>query len=66
MSNITTIDKDIELFAGSNKLSENVFQSYQEYENFREEFYNSLKEDFEKLAQARRISEEEAMRRWYR
>ncbi len=66
MTEIKSADTDIELFAGSNELLQAVFPSFQDYEDFREEFYNSLKPEFERLAEARRISEEEAMRRWYR
>ena len=65
MTNMKSADNDLELFSGSNRMQEEVFSSYSDYENFREDFFNSLKDDFEKLAQARRISEEEAMRRWY-
>jgi hypothetical protein len=56
----------MELFEGSSKLLTPVFETFQEHEKFRQEFYASLRETFEKLAEARRISEEEAMRRWYR
>lgn len=59
-------EPEIELFEGSNTLLQPVFGSFQEYERFRHDFYESLREDFEQLAEARRISEEEAMRRWYR
>ncbi len=66
MPNIKISDTDFELFAGSNELLEPVFSSFEDYEEFRTGFYSSLREDFEKLAEARRTSEEEAMRRWYR
>lgn len=66
MPHVNTDDSDIEIFEGSNALLRPVFGSFQEYERFRQDFYESLREDFEELAEARRISEEEAMRRWYR
>jgi len=66
MPDIKFIESEIELFEGSDSLLQPVFGSYQQYEQFRQDFYESLREDFEQLAEARRISEEEAMRRWYR
>lgn len=66
MSDVKSTESEIELFEGSNALLQPVFDSYQQHEQFRQDFYESLREDFEQLAEARRISEEEAMRRWYR
>ncbi len=66
MPDVISTESEIELFPGSNELSESVFSSFQDYERFRTDFYESVREDLEKLAEARRISEEEAMRRWYR
>jgi len=54
---------DIEIFVGSGELFQSVFSSFKDYEDFREEFYSSLKPAFEKLAEARCISEEKAMHR---
>jgi hypothetical protein len=58
--------QEFELFPGSNDISEAVFETFQEYERFREGFYASVRPELEKLAESRRKSEEEAMRRWYR
>lgn len=66
MPTLNITESEIELFPGSNELVEPVFNSFQEYERFREGFYESMRPDLERLAEARRISEEEAMRRWYR
>jgi hypothetical protein len=66
MSALRSTESEIELFEGSSKLLKPVFETFQEHEKFRQEFYESLREDFDKLAAARRVSEEEAMRRWYR
>lgn len=63
---MSTVDQEIELFTGSNQLFESVFESFEDYEKFREDFYESVRPELERLAEARRISEEEAMRRWYR
>ncbi len=66
MPDLKSTESEIELFPGSNDLLESVFEKFQDYERFREVFYESVREDLEELAKARRISEEEAMRRWYR
>lgn len=66
MPDVKSTESEIELFEGSSTLLQPVFGSYQQYEQFRQNFYESLRNDFEQLAEARRISEEEAMRRWYR
>lgn len=57
---------EFELFPGSAALMKPVFDSYEDYEQFRQGFYESVRPELERLAEARRISEEEAMRRWYR
>lgn len=66
MPEVIANESEIELFPGSSGLSEPVFPSFQDYERFREDFYESVRADLEELAEARRVSEEEAMRRWYR
>lgn len=66
MPDVIANESEIELFPGSSNLSVPVFSSFQDYERFRTDFYESVREDLEELAKARRISEEEAMRRWYR
>lgn len=66
MPDVNAIGSDLELFEGSNELGKDVFASFQEYEKFRTDFYESIRPELEQLADARRRSEEEAMRRWYR
>jgi cyclopropane fatty-acyl-phospholipid synthase-like methyltransferase len=66
MDKMTSQTQEFELFPGSNTLFESVFESHREYERFREDFYETVRPELERLAEARRKSEEEAMRRWYR
>jgi len=50
---------------GESSLQE-VFQSHQDYEEFCRDFQSQVRQKLDELAEKRRVSEQEAMRRCYR
>ena len=55
---------DLTLIPNQEKLSRPVFESDEAYEEFRRSFYEEIKDKLKELDDARRRSNEEAMRRW--
>jgi hypothetical protein len=55
------MEEDLEIFEGSSKLLKPAFASPAEYEKFRQEFYETMKPELERLRLARIRSEHESM-----
>jgi hypothetical protein len=56
----------LELLSEGESPLQAVFENDQDYEQFCLDFQTQVKQRLDELAEARRASEQEAMRRWYR